>query len=538
LTITIDKKVIEQKKAQLLKQAADLKFQIDAIEARQIYSRYVEFVHRGRWIPAKFLVHICDSIDQLLEGKLLNQHGEPYEGIIIQQPPQTGKSQTVTETLPSYFLGKWPYGRVIEISYGDDLATRFGRRNKQKIEEFGKLLFNIELSKDSSSAVDFELAGTKGGMISRGIGASITGNPGDLILIDDPYKNRQDADSPSYQKMVIDEWLNTIRTRASAKCKFILIQTRWNEDDLAGYLQTNEPDKWFVISFPLEAEDYEPITGRQPGDALFPEIGKDNTWLGKYKESFINDPTEGGIRAWNALMQQRPTSKAGNMIKREYWQRYKLTLKMQKGIGFDELLQSWDCSFKDTDGTDFVAGGVWGRIGANCFLLDVKYERMDIVKTMNNLLAMTRKWPRTLCKLIEDKANGPAVISMLKMKVPGMIPVPAIKSKAERVNAVLPLWEAGNVYIPDEVEISPGVFQKCTWAGEVIEQCAAFRPEKKAQKDDLVDMSTMALNRFMYAFVKLAGQQQTVKGFTTEEEMKDMGMATMEPRRAKVVNLR
>ena len=531
----------EQKK-QRLKEAkeelARLIFERDAMLAREKYAKYVEFVHQGRWIPAKFLVYICDTVDKLLRDELKNENGEPYIGLIIQLPPQHGKSCTITETLPSYFLGRNPYGKVIEISYNDEFAVKFGRRNKQKIEEFGKLLFGIELSRDSQAAAEFEIEKTRGSMISRGIGASITGNPGDLIIIDDPYKNRQDADSPAYKKFVIEEWLNTIRTRRSAKGKIILIQTRWNEDDLAGYLQDTEPENWFVISFPAIAEKYEAETGRQPGDALFPEIGKDKKWLEKEMQSYKNDPLQGGERAWNALYQQRPTSLEGNMIKRHYWQRYRLSLQMQKGVGFNEIVQSWDCTFKDTDGTDFVAGHVWGRIGANCYLLDRIAYPMDIIKTMDNIRLMTKKWPKALIKLIEDKANGPAVIQMLRTKIPGIIPVKATKSKAERVNAVLPLWEAGNVFIPDEIEVSPGVWQKCLWANEVIEQCAAFRPEKKEQRDDDVDAASQALNRLMYAFVQKEETKKVVNGFTTPEEMKDMGIIDLSIRRPGIFNNR
>jgi predicted phage terminase large subunit-like protein len=516
----------------LYRQAAEKKALIDKLEARECYWKYVRYTHAfdKEFKIAKFQVYICDCIDKLLRNELLNDDGEPYEGMTISMPGQCGKSRCVTETLPSYFLGKNPFKHVIEVSYNEDFAEKFGRRNKEKIIEFGKELFNIEISPDKAAATEFELKKTRGGMMSKGFGGGISGNPGDLIIIDDPYKNRQDADSPSYKKFVIDEWLNVIRIRASATCKYIVIHTRWNEDDLIGYLLDTEPEKWFKISFPLEAEDNEEITGRKPGDALLPEAGKDNKWLKRYKTSFMNDPTEGGVRAWNALMQQRPTSVEGNMIKRKFWQRYKLSLEMQKGKGFDQLIQSWDCSFKDTDGSDFVAGGVLGRIGPNCYLLDLDYERKDIVKTMQSIDRMTKKWPKAIGKYIEDKANGPAVITMMRTKLPGLIPVTPAKGKGERVNAVLPLWEAGNVYIPEEIEVSPGVWRKCLWANTVIEQCAAFRPEKKTQKDDIVDMCTQGLSQFMYVFIAPQERELNI-GYASEEELKDMGVISMAARR-------
>ena len=95
---------------------------------------------------------------------------------------QHGKSQCVSETLPSYYLGKFPNRNVIEVSYGDDLAQRFGRKNKEKINEFGADLFNVEL--DRSSDTLLTIKENTGTMISKGIMAGLTGNPGDLIIVD------------------------------------------------------------------------------------------------------------------------------------------------------------------------------------------------------------------------------------------------------------------------------------------------------------------------------------------------------------------
>ncbi len=508
------------------------------LKAKEDYATYVQYTHQfdKEFVMAPFQKYICNCIDKLLNNELLNDKGKPYIGICLSQPSQTGKSRCVTETLPSYFLGKKPYKNVIEVSYSDTFANRFGRRNLEKINQYGKQLFGIEVSKVKSAAEEFEIEGTRGGMLSAGLSGQITGNPADLLITDDPYKTMAEADSPSHKALIMDIWTSAIKMRVSATCKFIVVHTRWNEDDLIGYLLENEPDRWFEINLPMEAEEDEPHTGRKIGDPLLPEAGKDKAWVEEQKESFLKDPLGGGLRVWNALMQGRPSSKEGNLIKREYWQRYKLTLKMQKGEGFDEMLQSWDCSFKDTSNSDRVAGGAFGRIGANCFLLDVDYRRMDIIATMKAIMDMARKWPKALCKLIEDKANGPAVITMLKMKLPGMIPVQATKSKEERVNAVLPVWESGNVFIPDEIEVKPGIFKKCEWAEQVIDQCANFKPGKKVQKDDLVDCCSMALNRLMFAFVKKEKPVNTGKSFMTSAEAIDEGVISMEPRRAKMVN--
>ena len=508
--------------------------------AKVNYSKYVEHVHTydKKFKIAPWQEYVCNTIDLLLDNKLLNKHGEPYEGICVSVPTQHGKSRCITETLPSYYLGRNPYDHVIEISYGEDFAEKFGRRNLEKIQVFGKELFNIEISKQKSTATEFEVEGTKGGMLSQGLDGRITGNPSDLTIIDDPYKDMADADSANTKAQVMNKWLTAIRLRASAKCKYVIVHTRWNTDDLIGYLLENEPDNFFEITFPIIAERDEPESGRKVGDALLPEAGKNIKWINRLKKSYDTDPKLGGKRAWDAIMRGKPNQQEGNMIKRTYWKRYRLTLKMQRDIGFDEVIQSWDCTFKKTDGSDFVAGHVWGRIGANCFITDRISGRMDIIDTMDGIENMTKRHPRALAKLIEDKANGPAVMQMLRNKIPGLIPIQASTSKAERVNAVLPMWEAGNVYIPDEIEVSPGIWKRCEWAEDVIDQCANFRPERKAQEDDDVDASTMALNRYMYSFVPKNEYRKVVNGYASPEELRDMGIIDLTIRRPGKFNWR
>ena len=469
--------------------------------AKKIYSDYMEYVNEDRWIPARHLLYLCDKIQKFIEADT----GHPYDILILQMPPQHGKSMSTTEALPSWYLGKWPHKRVIEISYNEDFAQLFGRRNKAKIEQYGKELFNIQLAKKPNSDTEFEIKGTSGGMISRGVMSGVTGRPANLILIDDPIKNRQEAESETYRNRIWDEWQNSFKTRLAAGAKVILIMTRWHEDDLAGRIIANEKHVQ-IINLPCEAEENDPL-GRQPGQALFPEIGKDDAWLREFKDSYIKDINSGGIRAWLALFQGRPSSMEGTLFKRYWWRYWKpkgmdlppVTVKNQNGelvnisaidlpAEFDMMLQSWDMTFKDSDGTDLVAGGVWASRHADIFYLDQVYERMDFVATIKAFLTLTQKWPEALTKLVEDKANGPAVISMLKHRVGGIIPIEPEGTKIARASAVQPIVESGNIYLPHPM-IHP-------WVNAFIEQCAKFPNDIH---DDLVDQFSQALKRFMYA---------------------------------------
>lgn len=441
--------------------------------ARREYSSYCEYVHRGLWILGEHLKLVCKNIEDLIYRRIKENI------LIISMPPQHGKSQCVTETLPSYYLGKFPRKRVIEVSYGDDLARRFGRRNKQKVLEFGKDLFNIELGKGSSSDTEFELAETKGSMISRGIMAGITGQPADLIIIDDPIKNRLEAESETYRERIWDEFLNSIYTRLSAQGVIVLIMTRWHEDDLAGRLLNKDygfKDKCLEINIPLEAEEND-ILGRAPGDSLFPEIGKDNDWLKDFKKAYT---TKEGNRAWTALMQGKPTATEGNMIKRAWWQYYDVLPDK-----FDEILQSWDCTFKDTDGTDFVVGQVWGRIGVRKYLVDQIRARMDFTETTKAIESLSKKYPKAHTKLIEDKANGSAIISVLRHRLGGIIAIVPKESKQARASAVSSDIEAGNAYLP----------KYASFTNDFVNEAAAF---PNGEHDDQVDAMSQALNRIIF----------------------------------------
>lgn len=384
---------------------------------------------------------------------------------------------TVSETFPSYFLGKQPTRKVIAVSYGDSLARKFGRLNRQKIEEFGLALWGIQVSQENASMTNWTIAGHPGGMISAGIGGPITGEGADLLIIDDPIKNRKEADSETYRNMVWDEWQNTLVTRLSPNGAVIILLTRWHEDDLPGRLRKNNPDeRWEIVSLPAVAEE-EDLLGRDAGEPLWPKHGFDKQWCDKTK-------TAVGSQGWTALYQQRPSPAEGETLKRNWWKFYRQI------PDFDEVIQSWDMTFKDKRDSDFVVGQVWGRRGADKYLLDQVRGRMNFPAALQAVRTLTAKWPQATAKLVEDKANGPAVIDTLKHQISGLIPVEPQGGKVARAQAVSPQVEAGNIYLPDP-SIAP-------WVHDFIEECAAF---PNGANDDQVDAMSQALLRLMGPFL-------------------------------------
>ena len=154
----------------------------------------------------------------------------------------------------------------------------------------------------------------------------------------------------------------------------------------------------------------------------------------------------------------------------------------------DEMAQSWDCSFKDLETSDYVVGQVWGRLGCNFLLLDQVRARMDCPATVKAVREMTKKWPHCAAKLIEDKANGSAVIQMLTNQIGGILPVNPQGGKIARASAISPLIEAGNVFLPH-----PHLFP---WVNDFIEECVQF---PTGAHDDQVDAMTQMILRWHMA---------------------------------------
>ncbi len=457
--------------------------------ARRDFADYVEYVHEGRWLKGKTVSFICKEVQNFIESDT----GHAFDILVISMPPQHGKSMTITETLPSWYLGKYPYNRVIEASYSEDFAQLFGRRNLRKIQQFGKSLFGIELG-NTANNTEFELNNGVGGMISRGILSGVTGRPANLMIIDDPVKNRQEADSKVYRDRTWAEWNDSFKTRLAFGSKVIIIQTRWHEDDFAGRIIQNEKHVK-VINLKCEAGEND-ILGRKPGDALCPEIGKDNNWLKDFKESYT---TKEGKRTWYALFQGEPTPDEGNIFKRKWFKFYKELPNMPY------MLISVDATFKDEEDSDFVAIQVWGKRNADFYLIDRIKEHLDFPTTLQVIRQLKNKYINASAILVEDKANGSAIIQVLYKEFPGVIPVKPEGGKVSRANAVAPSVESGNVYLPENAP----------WVNDYIIELISF---PNAEHDDEVDSTTQALNRLRsITAIEMTEEQKELEEFNKKK---------------------
>lgn len=418
----------------------------------------------------------------LLDRTLVEVADGKCARLIWSMPPQEGKSQRVSRTFPAWLLARNPELRIAIVSYELGAARRWGRAIRNDLAERPDLL-GLAVRQDTSAAHEWQLAGHRGGVYSVGIGGALTGRPVDLMVLDDPVKGRAEADSTVYRERAWDWWTDVGRTRLAPDAPVVLVLTRWHEDDLAGRLIAD--GGWRVVNIPAQAEsDTDPL-GRAPGEYLESARGRSPAdW-----EAIRRDV---GSRTWTALYQGRPAPAEGGLLKRSWWRYWPAGHVTERPDGTrvvpdaEEIIQSWDMTFKDTKGSDFVVGQVWQRRGAEALLLDQVRGRWDFTETCRQLEALSARWPQATAKLVEDKANGPAVIAHLRAKVPGLIPIVPRDSKQARVAAISPFVEAGNVLLPEAA----------SWVADFVEEAVAF---PHAAHDDQVDACSQALARLLLA---------------------------------------
>lgn len=449
--------------------------------AKGTYDDFFEYVNGYKYQVFDHIQLICDKVQKIADGE---QHF-----YIVEMPPRHGKSMAISKTFPAYYLMKNPDKEVITVTYGDDLAVDIGRANRDKFREYGPTLFGLELSYENASNTAWGIAGHTGRMVASGVGGSLTGKGADLLIVDDPIKNRADAESTLKRERLWDEWESTISTRLQGKASVIIIMTRWHDDDLVGRLLKNSAYPWERLRLPLLSEGEDDLLGRPKGTALCRELGYTEEWA-------VTKKIDVGTRTWNSLYQQRPTTDGGSIFKEEHFKYFVFNEEQKERYGLgddvevlpdmrfmDIVAQSWDCTFKDTKTSDFVAGQVWAKRGAKNYLIDSVRERMGFVDTKNAIIKMSAKHPKATAKYIEDKANGTAIIEILKDEISGIKPITPTESKVSRANAVSAMFEAGNVYFPH-----PKVFD---WVEDITSELKSF---PLGAHDDTVDACTQALN--------------------------------------------
>jgi len=304
--------------------------------------------------------------------------------LMLFMPPRHGKSTLASIAFPAWHLGRNPEHEFISCSYSGSLAMSFSRKVRQVLREpsYRKVFEDTRLDKDSQSVESWQTT-QGGGYVAAGVGGGITGKGAHILLIDDPIKNREDAESENNREATWDWYTSTAYTRLAPGGGILVILTRWHDDDLAGRLlmaSENGADDWEVVKYPALAEEDEEF--RNEGDPLHPE---------RYSiESLEKIQRAIGPRDWTALYQQNPVSDDGDYFTREMIQYYDTP-----DLDYDRLryYTAWDLAIGQRDRNDYSVGMTVGIDEYdNMFVVDVIRGRYDGFELVEKILDFYEQW--------------------------------------------------------------------------------------------------------------------------------------------------
>ena len=268
--------------------------EVQAAQARRSLLRFTEATN-PLYVRAQHHVQIAARLEAVERGEI--------DRLMIFMPPRHGKSELASKRFPAWCLGRKPERQIIAASYNSDLANDFGRnvRNIVAEPEFGQIFPQVSLAPDSQAANRMN-TNHGGAYVAAGVGTAVTGRGAHIALIDDPFKDREEADSERRRNLVWDWYRSTLYTRLMPGGAIVLIQTRWHDDDLAGRLLEQDAAQWDVLELPAI---------NMSGQALWPE------WYPLPALERIRETI--GQREWSALYQQRPQPDEGTFFQREWF---------------------------------------------------------------------------------------------------------------------------------------------------------------------------------------------------------------------------
>jgi predicted phage terminase large subunit-like protein len=431
---------------------------------------------------------ICEHLEAVSRGEITR--------LLINVPPRHGKSLLVSVFWPAWAWARGPELRWLFSSYAQSLSTRDSVRCRRLLESpwyrerWGDI---FDLTGDQNVKNRFENNRT-GVRIATSVGGSATGEGGDILVCDDPHKI-EEAPSDLVRERVIAWWDATMCTRLNdpARGAMVVIMQRVHERDLAGHLL--EQGGWTHLCLPAEYDPSHPFCWpedprREPGELLCADrFGPDE--VERLKRSL-------GSYGAAGQLQQRPSPVGGGIFQRSWWRYYDPEHPLPQ---LDEIVQSWDLSFGASVGSDYVVGQVWGTAGADVYLLRELRERMTFTQTLSAVREMTgwvdHRFPRHRghAILVEQAANGAALVDVLAREIGSLIPIRPEGSKLSRAQAVSPQVEAGNVWLPGHPNVDNTGYdcdRTPPWVAGFIEELATF---PVGAFDDRVDSMTMALRR-------------------------------------------
>ncbi|MBR2141495.1 MAG: phage terminase large subunit [Rickettsiales bacterium] len=403
---------------------------------------------------------------------------EIYNGnikrLIINMPPRYLKSMCVSVAFPAWILGKNPEKRIIVASYSEKLTIKHSTdcRIIMESEWFKNIFTDCILSKSQNEKYKFST--TKNGYrFATSIGGTLTGEGGDILIVDDPH-NPQQVLNHKYRQKVLDWYSNTFSSRLNDKKNgaIIIVMQRLHQDDLSGYLLNKDGDGWFHLNLPIIFEDGCDIkVGNfhkhiNKGELLF-EKREGFKEIEKIKKDM-------GIYTFNAQYQQKPMLLDYGIFKQQ-WLKY-----FNDDVTFENIYLSFDTAIKTGINNDPTVCTVWGIYNNKYYLVDLYRDWLEYPELKRKSLELINRW-KPMAVLIEDKASGQSLIQDLKKEQYNIIAIKVTKDKITRFASVTPIFESERILIRENAN----------WLFDLEYELISFPVGKH---DDQVDSISQFLN--------------------------------------------
>lgn len=481
---------------------------------------FMDYYYDMTWEP--FQRELQEILDQLEKDMLLSQGGNPVRNLLITMPPRHAKSFNSTINFPAYALMRKSHREVMISSYNNELAATFGRGTRDIVtdQKAVKAFKGFELSKETR-AVDFWKTKAGGAYYSVGLNGTTTGRGSNFLGVDDPYKSREEADSTTQRRKVWDFYTSGLLSRLQpdkdGQPPFqIVTQTRWHPDDMAGRIMESKEFKageWIHLNYqaltkkeravyvrrnklPKDDPRYVPnlsveqiATGKRTeqgktllGGLMNPKVAVTEEYQALWPKRFgvawlQKQRSLLGERDFESLYQQNPYVLGGNIVKDNWFKRYKA--EDIQGMNFHALAIGVDTAFKAKAVNDYSVFSVGGITEAgDIYLLKVFREKLEFPDLKRKAIAINAAYRGMGLRgfWIEDNASGQSLIQELRANsgVPVLPWKPGANDKVLRMTSVTPLIEGGRVFIPEEAD----------WLEDWLAELVAFPSVKNDDQAD------------------------------------------------------
>jgi len=432
--------------------------------------------------------------------------------LMLFMPPRHGKSLIASVNFPAWHLGNNPNHEIIACSYSASLAMKFSRKVRQQLRDprYAESFPNTKLSKDTQAAEEW-LTTKGGGYVAAGVSGPITGKGAHVLIIDDPVKNRQDAESETKQEENIDWYTSTAYTRLAPGGGVLIILTRWHDADLAGKLieMQGTGDDWEIVEYPAIATDDELY--RNKGEALHPDR-YDLAALTRIKNALPP-------RDWEALYQQRPVADDGDYFKRDDFRFFN-----PRDVDLDDMTyyQAWDLAIGEKERDDYSVGVcVAVDREENLYVVDLVRGRWDSHELVEQILDFYELWRPGIVGIERGHINmaiGPFLNKRIHERRLSSMYVKDLaigkRDKELRARSIQGRLQQGKLFLPEQESFTSDLILEMlrfpmgvhddqvdalAWSGLMMEEFSVIRdhkpPKQKSWRDKLNKLSKISTNK-------------------------------------------